>query len=149
MLNQILRVLWVHCVYYPLQTFCLNESPWLVCSCLCYYSRLPHWLFRSDAFWSGEPGSMSGQLAGCRSGRHVLSIDSLECLHSKSLPLPTDTIKVNSIKPKKIYQQCFFWNLIWNNPLKIISLCQSKNGKNWIFVSFFLFCCQIWHYFAT
>lgn len=64
---------------------------------------------------------MNGQLAGCRTGRHVLSIDSLEALHSKSLPFPTDTINVNSIQVKE-YISSVFRNLIWNNPLELISL---------------------------
>lgn len=129
------RFLGLFCGYCSLQTFCLNESPWPVCSGLCYYRRLPHWLSRSDAFCSGEPGSMKGQLAGCRTGRHVLSVAFLERFHSKSRPFPTDAIKVNS--NAKNMAAVVFFNLTWNIPLEIISLWQSKNGKDWIFLFFF------------
>lgn len=88
-----------------------HRSPNIVCSGLCYYRRLPHWLSRSDAFCSGEPGSMKGQLAGCRTGRHVLSVASLERFHSKSRPLPTDTIKVNSNAKNMAAVFFFLFNL--------------------------------------
>lgn len=104
-------VLWLFCGYCSLQTFCLNESPWPVCSGLCYYRRLPHWLSRSDAFCSGEPGSMKGQLAGCRTGRHVLSAAFLERFHSKSRPFPTVTIKVNSNAKNMAAVVFFLFNL--------------------------------------
>lgn len=38
---------------------------------------------------------------------------------------------------QKIWQQWGFFYLTWNNPLEIISLWQSKNGKDWIFLFFF------------
>lgn len=54
---------------------------------------------------------MKGQLAGCRTGRHVLSGASLERFHSKSRPLPTDTIKVNSNAKNMAAVGFFLFNL--------------------------------------